>query len=74
MERIGESEGPDPNLIWIYFFLLPTVLHNALIQSCQSNLHNSDLFLWPLLLQRCLHSCRTTASHVRLSHPLRVIM
>lgn len=43
MESIGESEDPDPNLIWIYFFLLATVLHNALIQRCQSNVHSSIL-------------------------------
>lgn len=66
-----ESEDPDPNLIWIYFFLLPTVLHNALIQDCQSNLHNSVFFL-----RGCCHSpptlsLRLAASHVRLlvSHP-----
>lgn len=32
-----------------FIFLLPTVLHNALIQSCLSNLHNSVcFFLWLL--------------------------
>lgn len=44
IESIGEREDPDPNLIWIFFFLLSSVLHNALIPGCQSNLHNLPPF------------------------------